>query len=137
MTKQNLWASALYWICQVCSSNDKEAAKSEHTLAQFNGTILSKVWDQFNENWIGNKAVILRLSRKAMKFLGTYSIQDVLKQSQVSLQLKNQSLSVNMGNKNLCVLLNVHMVNLGACLQKDYDWMQRVKSIYADPGIGN
>lgn len=62
------------------------------------------------------KPVILRLSRKAMKFLGNCSIQEVLKWNKVSFQLKNQSLSVHMGNKNSCLLLNAHIVNLGACL---------------------
>lgn len=51
-----------------------------------------------------------------MEFLGTCSNKEVLKRNKRILQLKIVSLPVNMGDKNLCLLLNAYMVNLGVCL---------------------
>lgn len=86
MTKQNLWASAVYWICQVYSY--KEAAKTENTLTQ----IMPQFYVQYEVNSVKIekeiKPVILKLSRKTVKFPGSYSVQDILRRNKVSLQLK-------------------------------------------------
>lgn len=79
MAKQNLWASTVYWICQVCSYSDKEAAKSEHTLHNLMAQFYLKYEINLMKIELEIKPVILRLSRKAMKFLGNCSIQEVLK----------------------------------------------------------
>lgn len=64
VTKQNLWASAIYWTCQVCSYNDKEAAKTEHTLAQLMLQFYVKHEINLMKIELEIKPVILRLSRK-------------------------------------------------------------------------
>lgn len=75
--KQNLGASAVYWICQVCSYNNKEAAKTKNTLTQLMPQFYVKYEINLVKTELEIKPVMLRLSRKAVKFLGTCSVQEV------------------------------------------------------------
>lgn len=116
MPKYNLWAPAVYLNCQEQSSNDKEAAKAECTFAHFNVTEFNVKYEINLMMTLEIQPVILRLSRKAKEFLDTCSNKEVLKINKRILQLKIINLPVNMGDKNLCLLLNAHTIILGACL---------------------